>query len=542
MLARDLTQIGILAGAAAGSVIYAYSRERGIGTLSRLIPAILAAYALGNVLLIMFLWLNHIAFPLNLEAMEGTVLEHLRRAMNGLPIYVEPSPEYVALAYNPLYYYLAVPFAWLFGANLFTLRLVAIVGTFCAGLVIFLAVRRATLSNWWGLIAVGLFAAAYRVMDTYLDNAHSDSWLLFAVLLGCYLIDLRRSQIVNLTAVFLLVVAFWFKQHGALFMIGGALYLTWREGLRKSLPFWLLAAALGPGIYLFGSPWPFGPRFHYFTWEVPRQWTDLNPSASERLVKFAAKSYAVLAIVGLIASIFSLMRLRGKNGIWYFMLPIALLSGFMGALDPESNNNVFILMGVWFIITGVIGLKQLIDSSTTAERLGVHLLALGVSFAFFLYNPLSVIASNQAGAAYQDLVAYLDSLDGPVYAPWIGQLQDGYVLYPAAHWVAIADLIRGPGSDVRAHSSTRRLLAPVLHPTGEAYILMNYPLENDVVLGFLAEVYELDTDLGERFAPLTTLPKRYNLGWPRYLYRYSPRNSSQPGGEGRSLDPRIETQ
>lgn len=39
---------------------------------------------------------------------------------------------------------------------------------------------------------------------------------------------------------------------------------------------------------------------------------------------------------------------------------------------------------------------------------------------------------------------------------------------------------------------------------------------------FLNEKYVLDTDLQYRFKSLTTLPKRYNLNWPRYLYRYAP--------------------
>jgi len=66
------------------------------------------------------------------------------------------------------------------------------------------------------------------------------------------------------------------------------------------------------------------------------------------------------------------------------------------------------------------------------------------------------------------------------------------------------------------------LLGPVLHPGGTAYILMNYPLEDDPLLSFLLADYKLEADLGERFAPLTTLPKRFNLEYPRYLYKYQP--------------------
>jgi hypothetical protein len=84
------------------------------------------------------------------------------------------------------------------------------------------------------------------------------------------------------------------------------------------------------------------------------------------------------------------------------------------------------------------------------------------------------------------------------------------------------DLIRGPGVNEYNHPVTRSLLEPVLHPQGKAYILMNYPLENDPLLSFLLEDYSLKKDLGDRFAPLSTLPKRFNLEYPRYLYEYKP--------------------
>jgi hypothetical protein len=111
-----------------------------------------------------------------------------------------------------------------------------------------------------------------------------------------------------------------------------------------------------------------------------------------------------------------------------------------------------------------------------------------------------------------------------VYAPTLGQLERGYQFFPAAHWVALEDMIRGPGRDTQNHPNTRRLLEPALNPSGPAFLLTNYPLEIDPLLGFLTEYYVLEQDYGDRFAALGVLPGRYSLyqAWPRYLYRYSP--------------------
>jgi hypothetical protein len=528
---RILAVFVVLSAAVVGAVVYAVGRQRHNDTITRLIPALLGVYALANVVLIAFLWYNHASFPLNLEAMELTVLQHFKRVMNGQPIYVEPSPDFVALAYNPLFYYLAAPLGWVFGTNLFTLRLVAIMGMFGSGLLIFLIMKRETGSFWWALMSVGLFAAAYQIMDTYLDNAHSDSWLLLTILLGCYLISLNRSRRLDLVGVLLLVLAFWFKQSGALFAVGAVLFLTKREGWRKTWPFWVLAIALGPVLYLVAPDELLGSRFHYYTWEVPQRWTALNLHTFIRLGGFLAKSYVVLAILSVGAFVAALWRKHLPEGIWLFLLPFALLNGLSGAMDSESNNNVFIPMGVWLIITGVQALRDATLHFDLVERRGVHIFALVASFALLVYNPIPVIVPPGADESYGDLLNYLESLDGPVYAPWIGQLQDEYQFYPAVHWVPMTDLVREPDKDWLDDPKIRELLEPVSSPEGNAYILMNFPLQDDGVLTYLAESYVLEDEFGDRFAALTTLPKRYNLAYPRYLYRYAPEEIT-----ARSLD------
>lgn len=483
----------------------------------------LGAWAGANVFFIVFLWFNHARFPLYLEIMEGVVLQHLQRAAAGEAIYPAPTPDYVPLAYNPLYYVLTVPFTWVFGVNLFTLRLVAILGMLGSGLVLYLVVREKTASAWWGLMAVGLFAAAYRAMDTYLDNAHSDSWLLCSALLGTYLLDRDRTRGWNLAGVILLTTSFWFKQHGALFVIGGVLFLTWREGLRRSLLYWLTAATLGPLLYVLAGPALFGSHFLYFTWEVPRQWSELNWSTLRRYLGFIAKSYPFLAASGALTVLWADLRERARLSVWHVQFVFAMLTGLMGALDAGSSNNVFIPMGAWFILLGTLGLHEVAGRLANTRARAVPLIALLGTFALLAYNPFRVIVSPQANAAYADLLGLLHSLDGNVYAPSLGQLPEGYTLYPAAHWVALEDMIRGPGRETRNHPNTRRLLAPAIQPERPAFILSNYPLEVLIpALSFLTDYYVLEADLGDRFRPLRALPKRWDAGWPRYLYRYAP--------------------
>jgi hypothetical protein len=214
-----------------------------------------------------------------------------------------------------------------------------------------------------------------------------------------------------------------------------------------------------------------------------------------------------------------------RLNIWHFQFVAALLSGFMGSLDPGSSDNVYIPMGMLFILCGTMALHEGVERVQALRRYRVDLLALYLTLAFFLFNPFSVIVSSKAGASYSDFIAMLRSLDGPVYAPSLGQLAQGYELHPAAHWVALDDMIRGPGRETGNHPNTRQLLEPVIRPNGPAYILTNRPISADGLYGFFTEHYVLNEDFLDRFEPLRVLPKRWDHGWPRYLYRYVPATS-----------------
>jgi hypothetical protein len=279
----------------------------------------------------------------------------------------------------------------------------------------------------------------------------------------------------------------------------------------------MLASLLGLALYLFAPARWTGPLFHEYTWTIPRQWVSVNFATIRRLAGFHTRAYGLLAVAAGMGWLAGLRRTTLGN-IWYFLLPFAALTALSGAMDSESNNNVFIPLGTWLIVTGVLTLDQATKGSSWLSRWRVPSLVAAASFVLLVYNPWTVIVSPGAAAAYADLQGYLKSLDGTVYAPWIGPLPDGYRFSPEIHWVPMTDIVRQPGKDLSADPVIQSLLEPVVHPAGRAYVLTNLPLEQDSGLSFLTGEYELAVDLGDRFQALSTLPKRYNLGWPRYLY------------------------
>jgi len=154
-----------------------------------------------------------------------------------------------------------------------------------------------------------------------------------------------------------------------------------------------------------------------------------------------------------------------------------------------------------------------------------------LSFGVLVYNPALVVIPRESAQKYADLIGMLKDLPGQVYAPSIGQLQRDYSLFPTANWVALEDMVRGPGRELRNQPNTRRLLEPVLHPSGEAFILAYHPLTYYPWIAFLDEYYVLQEDLGESYSSLGVLRVRYDHGFPRFVYRYAPGKASSQGRE-----------
>jgi hypothetical protein len=493
---------------------------RRVRTRTRAFQGGMMAYAILQSVMVVGLCLNHLGFPLSLDGLELARLDQVQRLLAGQGLYGAPSADAVALVSTPLYYYLCAPIVGLFGPSLASLRLVSLVGLGGCGLLLFVALRRKLASHWWATIGLGLFAAAYGSLDHGLDNAHPDSWLLAMVLLGSGLIDLGRSRRRNLVGIGCFLLAFWLKQHGALFVGAGLVYVTWRQGWRRSWEVWLLVAASALAYGL--GPELFGPAFHGATWGQPRSWVNFRPDTLLRLLGFTARYYPILAIGAITATGRSLLQSDRPSSIWSFLFPAAVLSGFVGALDGRSSNNIFAPLVLWYVIAGLIGLRAMTQGFPYGDRWRLRGIALGISFGLLLYNPFSLMVSAHASIAYDDLLTTLEQLPSPVYVPALGPLPIAN-LSIRAPVEAIEGLVRKPrpaGGVSQDETHLRQLLGPALKQPGAYLLLTN--LQPDRILSPWIDRYQLATDFGDRFRALRTLDRHSHPQWPRYLLRSGP--------------------
>jgi hypothetical protein len=151
-----------------------------------LLPAVLAlGLGLHAVYLFFSVSLRRLRHPFELEWMEGGMLGHVQRLLEGKALYPEPSPEFVPFIYGPLYSYAGALVSGVTGPSLFSLRLVSFVSTLVLLAFLYRIVAYETGSRLFGLVAPCLFVATFDKSGGWFDLARVDSfalaWLVAAV-------------------------------------------------------------------------------------------------------------------------------------------------------------------------------------------------------------------------------------------------------------------------------------------------------------------------------------------------------------------------
>ena len=244
---------------------------------SRVLLVLLAAAALANLA---FAGARRIAYPYDLEWMEGGVLCHALRLVHGEPIYAEPSARFVSFAYTPLYPAVLWALSPVFGLGYLPARSVSVAAFAWALVVAYLFVRREGGSRAVALGAAALPAAAFAPTGAWYDLVRVDSLFLgllasavavgwwtrngargpvaagalmtaaffakqtalpFAVVLGLVLlVSRRRAAAVYAATVVMLGAALLAWLHAA----SGGWFWTYAFALHRRHPFEVAAAAL----------------------------------------------------------------------------------------------------------------------------------------------------------------------------------------------------------------------------------------------------------------------------------------------------------
>jgi len=230
--------------------------------IARGVVTLAAAFFVGTYLVCAALrW----TFPWDIEWMEGGMITHAARVLRGLPIYAKPSIDFIAYFYTPLYAYVLAGLSYLTGGLSFALaRGVSIAASLATMSMLFYAARREQGSWLAGVLAVGLFAAMFRIAGAFYDLARVDSLslalLMAASLVARYVHTLPASAF----AALLIVLAFFAKQTSAVVGVFIAVPL-----LARNRRYGLTYVAVGGVLGLLGMYWlerSSDGWFSYYIW------------------------------------------------------------------------------------------------------------------------------------------------------------------------------------------------------------------------------------------------------------------------------------
>ncbi|MGC6491625.1 MAG: hypothetical protein ACON5B_02195 [Myxococcota bacterium] len=236
-----------------------------LARLPLLVPLVFALLLMADMATIFAGRMTH---PYDLEWMEGGMLTHAWRVHHGLPLYVEPSPEFIPMIYPPGYPTLLAVLGWIFPLGHGLGRAVSLVGTgLAASALVFLGWRHAK-SPALGLIGAAIYFGCYPNAGAFQDLVRPDALFVGLLAWSMVLAPEQRQRLRDLSAL-LLFAAFTVKHNAAAFGVPLALGLWARHGWRAALRWGVLAASLG-GAFTLAMDLTSDGNFTAYILDVPR--------------------------------------------------------------------------------------------------------------------------------------------------------------------------------------------------------------------------------------------------------------------------------
>jgi hypothetical protein len=202
---------------------------------SRLASGILLGVSVLAFAALAWTFARRIAYPYDLEWMEGTMLLHALRLREGQPLYAPPSLEFVAFAYPPLQPALVAAVSVPFGLDYASGRAVSIAGYLLALVCAYALLREVRTPRTIALGGLALSAAAFAPTGAWYDLVRIDSVWLGLVTAGLWAAWRARSSTPAAVVAGVLLAASLFAKQTAAPFIGVAVLALFASRPRRGL-------------------------------------------------------------------------------------------------------------------------------------------------------------------------------------------------------------------------------------------------------------------------------------------------------------------
>jgi len=404
--------------------------------------------------------LQRLRYPYELEWMEGAMVMHVARVLNGQPLYVAPSIEFIPFIYTPLYFYISALFAWLLGSGFLPLRLVSLLASLGSLYMIARLTRYETGSWRPGFLAAAFFAATYSLSGAWFDIARIDSLFLLLTLLGIWFLRTKSSIASDVVAAILFGLAFFTKQAALGFALLLAIYVFFnRKGWQRGLFAILLAVLVAAGSGWLN--WLSQGWYSYYVFDLPRQHDPLLIMMFRFWTADLLKPLAPILLLAVLAILRPLLiKDYQRAGFYSLLLAASIGVAFVGRIHPGGYLNVLIPMHAGLCMLGMIGLGYLQNvlagispDSTSPDWTisGAVLLQsmILIQLLTLLYNPLALLPDGDDRQAAEELQRQIQTQAGSVYLPFHAYLAEMEGKQSYAHAMAISDVLSGDNELVK---------------------------------------------------------------------------------------------
>ncbi|HSS02145.1 MAG TPA: hypothetical protein VLM79_34035, partial [Kofleriaceae bacterium] len=303
---------------------------------------------------------GRVAYPYDLEWMEGGLLHHALRIRQAQGIYLPPSVDFIPYLYTPLYPTLIAVFGGPFGISYLLGRAISVLGLLGiagAAMISIGGARPRQLGAGFASIALGLglFAAFYPYVEGWYDLVRADTFFVFMITAG--IAGLPRWATSDAGPVghgkvaagaALMALAFFCKQTGVFYVaLGGVIVVlaNWRRA-----PIYVATA----GVIGLGGTWLLDRATHGWFWtyisEIHRahdfNWDRFYASFGNILWHFPALTIVIAA--ALLLSAFTTLRTRSVPAaarpfaLWTSAFALSTVVGAIGFGTEFAHFNAYI--------------------------------------------------------------------------------------------------------------------------------------------------------------------------------------------------------
>ena len=398
-------------------------------------------------LLFIYCAVQRLIFPHEIRWMEGGILDQVLHIRAGGALYVEPSWKFAPYIYTPLYYYVSGAASDLTGPNFISIRLISIISSLFAAVLIGLIVRKETDSSYSAWIAALFYLSAWKATGFFMDAGRFDTFFLALVLACLYCAKYMNTASGQLLAIVLGVHALLVKQTAVIACVPVVIYLFFNQTgkLRFLLPIggFLAGSATLVFLHFYSDGW-----FTYYILELPKahryQWEKLPTLFSNSLLL----TYPfILVIAGM-----TYWLKNEKNNYRHSFIPVLCATLLVAALLPymhtgSAANVLMPLQGSAALLLGFC--LGTLEKKPLMHTIGVILIL--PQLAILGYNPQAVIPGEEEKDRAEKLVKCMAAFEGPVLNTRTGFVWRAAQKEMSVHEPAVADIFRtGPSPENKA--------------------------------------------------------------------------------------------